>query len=135
VSDQASGGERTAPFEGQTKIVSVNDIPWQQAGTPGIRFKVLYRDEKTGASTLFLQFEPGAKTPLHQHTGLEQTFVLEGSLRDHDGTISAGNFVWRQAGSIHQAQSGPNGSLHIAFFSSPNRMLDGSEDDLAPKKE
>jgi hypothetical protein len=38
------------------------------------------------------------------------------------------------SGSIHQAQSGPNGSLHIAFFSSPNRMLDGSEDDLAPKK-
>ena len=105
------------PFEGQTKIVNVNDMPWQEARTPGIKFKVLYRDEATGASTMLLKFEPGAKTPLHEHTGLEQTFVIEGSLTDHDGTIAAGNFVWRQAGSVHQAHSGPNGSLHIAFFS------------------
>jgi anti-sigma factor ChrR (cupin superfamily) len=134
MSTQAGALEQNAPFEGQTKIVDVNDMPWQSASTPGIKFKVLYRDEKTGAQTLLLKFEPGAKTPLHQHTGLEQTFVLEGSLSDHDGTIAAGNFVWRQAGSIHQATSGPEGSLHIAFFSSPNRMLDGSEDDLAPPK-
>lgn len=135
MSEQAHAADRSAPFEGQTKIVNVNDMPWQDATTPGIKFKVLYRDEKTGASTLLLKFEPGARTPLHQHTGLEQTFVLQGSLSDHDGTISAGNFVWRQAGSIHQAQSGQEGSLHIAFFSSPNRMLDGSEDDLAPRKD
>jgi anti-sigma factor ChrR (cupin superfamily) len=135
MSEQAQAADRSAPFEGQTKIVNVNDMPWQDATTPGIKFKVLYRDETTGAQTLILKFEPGAKTPLHQHTGLEQTFVLQGSMSDHDGTISAGNFVWRQAGSIHQAQSGPDGSLHIAFFSSPNRMLDGSEDDLAPGKD
>ena len=67
------------PFAGQTKIVNVNDMPWQQAGTPGIRFKVLYRDERTGASDAMFHFEPGAKNPLHQHTGLEQTFVYEGS--------------------------------------------------------
>jgi anti-sigma factor ChrR (cupin superfamily) len=131
MSEQALVAEGNAPFAGQTKIVDVNDMPWQNATTSGIKFKVLYRDEKTGAQTLLLKFEPGAKTPLHQHTGLEQTFVLQGSLSDHDGTISAGNFVWRQAGSIHQATSEPEGSLHIAFFSSPNRMLDGSEDDLA----
>ena len=132
MSEQAQA-DRNAPFEGQTKIVNVNDMPWQDATTPGIKFKVLYRDATTGAQTLLLKFEPGAKTPLHQHTGLEQTFVLQGSMSDHDGTISAGNFVWRQAGSVHQAQSGEDGSLHIAFFSSPNRMLDGSEDDLAPR--
>ena len=132
MSEQA---DRNAPFEGQTRIVNVNDMPWQDATTAGIKFQVLYRDETTGAQTLLLKFEPGAKTPLHQHTGLEQTFVLQGSMSDHDGTISAGNFVWRQAGSIHQAQSGQDGSLHIGFFSSPNRMLNGSEDDLAPRKE
>jgi ChrR-like protein with cupin domain len=68
VNDQAFGGERSAPFENQTRIVNVNDMPWREARTPGIRFKVLYRDEKTGASTMLLQFAPGAKTPLHQHT-------------------------------------------------------------------
>ena len=127
-------GARTKPTAGQTKIVKVNDMPWQEAKTPGIKFKVLYRNEETGASTMLLKFEPGAQTPLHEHTGLEQTFVLDGELEDHDGKISAGNFVWREAGSVHQAHSGPKGSLHLAFFSAPNRMLDGSEDDLAPQK-
>ena len=61
MAEQASAEERSVPFAGQTKIVNVNDMPWQQAGTPGIQFKVLYRDEKTGASTLLLHFEPGAK--------------------------------------------------------------------------
>ena len=127
-------GERTAPIAGQTMIVNARDMPWQEAATPGIKFKVLQRDEATGASTLLLKFEPGAKTPLHEHTGLEQTYVIEGSLTDHDGTVNAGDFAWRQAGSVHQAQAAPNGSLHISFFSRPNRMLDGSQDDLAPKK-
>jgi anti-sigma factor ChrR (cupin superfamily) len=109
-------------------------MPWQDARTPGIKFKVLYRDEKTGASTMLLKFEPGAYTPLHEHTGLEQTFVIDGELEDHDGKVAAGNFAWRQAGSVHQAHSGSKGSLHLSFFSRPNRMLDGSEDDLAPSK-
>ncbi len=123
-------GERTAPFPGQTAIVAAANQPWTVTKTPGVKFKVLYRDEATGAQTLLLKFEPYAKTPLHEHTGLEQTYVIEGSLTDHDGTVSAGNFAWRQAGSVHQAQAGPNGSLHISFFTKPNRMLDGSEDDL-----
>ena len=67
---------------------------------------MLHRDETAGAQTLLLKFEPGAKTPLHEHTGLEQTFVIEGSLTDHDGTVSAGNYAWRQAGSVHQATAG-----------------------------
>lgn len=129
--DQA--GQRSAPFSGQTMIVNAKDMRWTEAKTPGIKFKVLQRDPKTGASTMLLKFEPGAMTPLHEHTGLEQTYVIEGSLIDHDGTVSAGNFAWRQAGSVHQAHAGPEGSLHISFFSMPNRMLDGSEDDLAPR--
>ena len=128
-------GAKTKPFQGQTKIVNVNDMPWQDAKTPGIKLKVLYRDPATGASTMCLKFEPGAETPLHEHTGLEQTFVIDGELEDHDGRVAAGNFAWRQAGSVHQAHSGPKGSLHLAFFSRPNRMLDGSEDDLAPAAE
>ena len=134
MSDEAVGA-KTKPFAGQTKIVNVNDMPWQDAKTPGIKFKVLYRDPTTGASTMLLKFEPGAQTPLHEHTGLEQTFVIDGELEDHDGRVQAGNFAWRQAGSVHQAHSGPKGSLHLSFFSRPNRMLDGSEDDLAPAAE
>jgi hypothetical protein len=60
MSDEAVGA-KTKPFAGQTKIVNVNDLPWQDAKTPGIKFKVLYRDPTTGASTMLLKFEPGRR--------------------------------------------------------------------------
>ena len=135
MSDPTPPANPTAPTPGQTMMVKAKDMPWQNAKSPGIQFKVLHHDETTGGSTMLLKFEPGATTPLHEHTGLEQTYVIDGSLIDHDGELMAGDFVWRKAGSVHQAHSGTKGSLHISIFSRPNRMLDGSEDDLAFKKD
>ena len=116
-------GQRTRPTEKQTTIVDVNNMPWQETPYPGIQMKMLWHDEASGASAILFKFEPGAKTPLHEHTALEQTYVLDGGLSDHDGTISAGNYAVRIAGSVHQAQALPGGSLHIAFFNGKNRML------------
>lgn len=110
------------PTAGQTDVVDVHAMPWQTIG-PGVRCKVLYRDDATGASTVLFNFAPGAATPLHMHTGLEHTFVIEGSLEDHDSIITAGNFAVRQPGSVHRARA-PQGSLHIAFFTKPVRNVD-----------
>jgi anti-sigma factor ChrR (cupin superfamily) len=110
------------PTDGQTDVIDVNSMEWQTIG-PKVRCKVLYRDESTGASTVLFNFAPGAVTPLHVHTGIEQTYVIEGSLEDHDSVIAAGNFAVRKAGSAHQACA-PQGSLHIAFFSKPVRNID-----------
>ena len=37
--------------------------------------------------------------PSHRHVGIEQSYVIEGTLVDDDGACSAGNFVWRRPGS------------------------------------
>jgi ChrR Cupin-like domain len=39
---------------------------------------------------------------LHEHTALEQTYVIEGSLEDHEGKCGPGQFVWRPAGNQHE---------------------------------
>ena len=46
---------------------------------PSIKIKVLYTDD-TGITTALFKLEPGAVVPLHEHTALEQTYVIEGSL-------------------------------------------------------
>jgi len=120
--EQQTEPEQMVPTVGQTDVVDVQAMPWQDLG-PGVRCKVLFRDDATGASTVLFNFAPGATTPLHMHTGLEHTFVIEGSLEDHDSVITAGNFAVRQAGSVHQARA-PQGSLHIAFFTKPVRNVD-----------
>ncbi|WOH47860.1 cupin domain-containing protein [Bradyrhizobium sp. sBnM-33] len=68
---------------------------------------------------------PGAVVPLHEHTALEQTFMLEGSLEDAEGACRAGDFVWRPGGNIHVAHA-PDGATFLAIFNRPNRFFDGT---------
>ncbi len=121
----AEGSAKPAPMAGQTRVVDVAALPWQ--GDPAsVQYKVLWRDESTGACTVLFKFAQGSAAPEHMHTGLEQTFVLEGSFEDHDSLITAGNFAVREAGSVHKAFTN-TGSLHLAFFSAPNRNLETGE--------
>jgi anti-sigma factor ChrR (cupin superfamily) len=97
-------------------------MDWEPSPFPGVWNKVLY-EEPSGRRTILTRFEPGATLPRHRHVGLEQTFILEGSLVDDDGECTAGNFVWRRPGSVHRAWS-PNGCIGIGIFESPNEFLE-----------
>ena len=66
---------------------------------------------------------PSAKLPDHEHVKIEQTYVLEGSLLCHEGECRSGQFVWRPAGSRHEAWAGPQGSLALAMFQIPNKFF------------
>ena len=53
--------------------------------------------------TALMRFAPGAVLPDHEHVNIEQSYVLEGSLVDKEGsakgaTCNAGEFIWREAG-------------------------------------
>ena len=50
-------------------------------------------------------------------------YVLEGSLVCGEGVCRAGEFVWRPAGSRHEAWGGPEGNLLLAIFQLPNRFF------------
>jgi anti-sigma factor ChrR (cupin superfamily) len=55
---------------------------------------------------------------------IEQTYVLEGTLHCGEGVCKAGDFVWRPAGSRHEAWAGPQGCLTLAMFQMPNRFYE-----------
>jgi anti-sigma factor ChrR (cupin superfamily) len=98
-------------------------MPWEPTKFAGIRIKVLYSDD-SGMTTALFKLDPGAVVPLHEHTALEQTFVLEGTLEDHEGACGPGQFVWRPAGNRHEAVA-PNGAVILGFFLKPNRFARG----------
>src|SRR6185369_18007368 len=64
--------------------VAASSMPWQPTQFPGIEMKILYSDDE-GRSTILFKMAPGAVVPLHEHTALEQTYMLEGSLEDAEG--------------------------------------------------
>jgi anti-sigma factor ChrR (cupin superfamily) len=109
----------------QSTFVDASSMPWQRTDFDGIEMKLLYKDV-AGRSTILFKMAPGAVVPLHEHTDLEQTFMLEGSLEDDEGKVTAGNFVWRPGGNVHVAHA-PNGAIFLSVFNKPNRFFDGTK--------
>jgi anti-sigma factor ChrR (cupin superfamily) len=113
------------PPELRSTFVAASSMPWQRTQFDGIEMKILYQDDE-GRSTILFKMAPGAVVPLHEHTALEQTFMLEGSLEDSEGSCGAGDFVWRPGGNVHVAHA-PNGATFISVFNRPNRFFDGTK--------
>ena len=115
-----------------SRFVDVERLPWEKTRYPGVETKTLLVDRKSGLLTLLMKMAPGARLPDHEHVEIEQTYVLEGSLHCGEGECKAGEFVWRPAGSRHEAWAGPQGGLMLAMFQVPNRFYaaDGRETDF-----
>ena len=106
-----------------SRYLDVDTMPWRDTRWPKIKVKVLMEDKERGLATMLMRWEPGATLPDHEHVDLEQTWVLEGSFEDSHGVCRAGQFVWRPAGSRHEARS-PGGATMLAFFLKPNKFFD-----------
>ena len=107
------------PTQGGSNYVDPAQLEWEPSQFPGIRMKVLYRDDAAGEMTVLLKWEPGASLPFHRHPEIEQSWVLEGSFYDHDGICRAGQFVWRRPGSMHETKS-DEGCVLLAIYRKPN---------------
>src|SRR5947199_5350188 len=108
-----------------SRYVDVESLPWKPTPCAGIDMKILVEDPKTGLMTALFRWQPGSELGLHEHVETEQTYVLEGSLVDEEGEVTAGNYVWRPKGSRHIARS-PNGALVLSMFLRPNIFLSGT---------
>jgi anti-sigma factor ChrR (cupin superfamily) len=127
---QAKNHSSLAPLA--SRFVEVASLPWEKTRFAGVEMKTLLVDRETGVVTSLMKFAPGARLPDHEHVLIEQTYVLEGTLVCGEGECKAGDFVWRPAGSRHEAWAGPQGGLMLAMFQIPNRFYeeDGRELDV-----
>ena len=105
-----------------SRFIDVPNLPWEKTAFPGVETKTLLFQKETGLLTVLLRMAPGIKLPDHEHVEIEQTYVLEGSLHCHEGECRAGQYVWRPAGSRHEAWAGPQGGLMLAMFQVPNKF-------------
>jgi anti-sigma factor ChrR (cupin superfamily) len=106
-----------------SRFVDVERLPWESTRYPGVEQKTLMVERETGLLTALMRMAPNARLPDHEHVRIEQTYVLEGTLVCGEGVCTAGQFVWRPAGSRHEAWAGPQGGLFLAMFQVPNRFF------------
>lgn len=123
---QMSAEEATAikrakmkPTVNGSTYVKPQQMEWQKTQFDKVWLKVLYENKDKGESTVLVKLEPGAHLPYHKHPELEQAYVLEGSMYDHDGTCSAGEYVWRKPGSLHENHS-DTGAIVLAVYRKQN---------------
>jgi anti-sigma factor ChrR (cupin superfamily) len=98
----------------RSQIIAVGDLEWQ-AYRPGISFTIVWQDPPTKRRAQMTRFAPGAQLPLHRHVGDELIFVIEGSVSDESGTVSAGNMGYRPDGCVHTVSS-RNGATVLAVL-------------------
>jgi anti-sigma factor ChrR (cupin superfamily) len=111
-----------------SRVVHANEMDWEPIRYPGCYVKTLMVDPKNGLLTVLLKMDPGAKLPDHEHTLMEQTYMLEGRLVDLEGPekgleVGPGEFVYRPSGSRHAAWT-PEGGLMVAVFQVPNKFFE-----------
>jgi anti-sigma factor ChrR (cupin superfamily) len=123
VLSKKSGTDPVSPLA--SRFVQVEALPWEKTRYEGVETKTLLVDRNTGVLTLLMKMAPGARLPDHEHVEIEQTYVLQGSLVCGEGECKAGEFVWRPAGSRHEAWAGAQGGVMLAMFQIPNRFYDG----------
>jgi anti-sigma factor ChrR (cupin superfamily) len=106
-----------------SRFVDAEKMPWEKTKYPGVEQKTLFVEKQTGVLTALMRMAPLARLPDHEHVKIEQTYVLEGELHCGEGVCKAGQFVWRPAGSRHEAWAGPQGGLFLAIFQAPNKFF------------
>lgn len=95
-----------------SRIIPIHELAWQEV-RPGMRAKQVWEDPETQRKAMLVRFDPGATIPLHRHDGDELIFVIEGSVADESGVITAGNMSYRPNGCVHTVSS-PNGATVLA---------------------
>jgi anti-sigma factor ChrR (cupin superfamily) len=97
-----------------SRLIAVNDFEWQER-MPGVQARNLWADEETNRLAIMTRLAPGLQMPLHKHVGDELVYIIEGSLFDEFGTITAGNMGYRPNGCVHTVSS-TTGATAIAIL-------------------
>ena len=89
---------------------------WKPSGLPGIQaIHFPGGPAVAGADTGFLELHPGALFPWHEHIGEELSLVLQGTIRDHDGTLyGPGQEIPKAGGTRHEFTAEPGDTVVVA---------------------
>jgi len=97
-------------------------LPWVPF-RDGIDIYRLYGDATSGPTAALLRFHPGARVPLHEHTGYEHILVLAGSQVDDNGRADAGALIVNPPRTRHSVLS-EAGCIVLAIYEKPVTLLE-----------
>ncbi|MFT5449542.1 MAG: quercetin dioxygenase-like cupin family protein [Gammaproteobacteria bacterium] len=100
--------------EGASSYVAGEQLDWIEA-KPGVHIKWLYRSPDQAHRSGLFRLDAGARSAPHDHTELEQIYVMSGSFYDGTRLLSAGDHCVRPPGDVHSAFS-EAGALGLLIY-------------------
>ena len=73
---------------------------WMSAGYPDAERAILHLNKQEGRTSI-VRMKAGARGPMHTHDGAEHAYVLSGKVDVGGNVLSAGDYLYTEAGEIH----------------------------------
>lgn len=89
----------------------------------GIEVHSLSVDRSRGYRTSLIRMQPGTELPVHRHAGVEESFILEGTLLVSGVSMGPGDYCRADPGTIHRNLFSPDGCVFIAVSSERDEIL------------
>jgi anti-sigma factor ChrR (cupin superfamily) len=99
------------------------ELAWQPIAA-GIYLKPLFEDRDRKYNTSLVRMDAGAHYPGHQHTSIEELFLLSGDLHLEGQVMRAGDYCRADRGSIHGDTFTDDGCLFLLMASPENQIAD-----------
>jgi quercetin dioxygenase-like cupin family protein len=81
-------------------VKRADENKWIPAGYADAERAVLHLN-KTEGRTSVVRMKAGARGPMHTHEGAEHAYVLSGKVEIGGHVLSAGDYLYTEAGEIH----------------------------------
>jgi len=107
----------------QEILVQTRDLDWVEKTLAGLSHKMLWRDDKTGASIALVRFEKGAGIPSrHSHASNQFMYCLSGRYTyvPTGITLTEGAFYWNPKGSVHGPTVAEEESVLLEIYDGPH---------------
>jgi 2-keto-4-pentenoate hydratase/2-oxohepta-3-ene-1,7-dioic acid hydratase in catechol pathway/quercetin dioxygenase-like cupin family protein len=104
-------------------LIQTGDLDWAEKSLAGLAQKMLWRDEKTGASIALIKFEKGVGVPdAHAHASNQFMYCLSGRYRyiPTGTTLVPGSFYWNPVGSVHGPTIADETTIFLEIYDGPH---------------
>ncbi len=108
-------GAKPAPTIGWEFGALAGDAGWVPLPFPGVRMREVTVDAARDTALLYVEMQPGAIFPDHDHTAAERGVVLTGDLVMSGRRLAAGDFYEAAAGTRHERIASPSGCTGLLW--------------------
>ncbi len=105
-----------APPTAGFSVVASTGEGWVETGQPGFRTKLLSSGPQPGYQVLLIALDPGATVGDHDHSGIEELYMLSGHLQTEGRLLGPGDFMRGEAGTHHDECGSPDGCVALLIL-------------------